>query len=385
MANWRRRTVFIAGTGMSDWGFYPETECSEYGSRAILGALQDAEMSWPDVQAAYCGTVYQGTGAGHRVVREVGLTGIPIVNVENACSSSAAALRLAFQQVAAEIYDVVLVFGIERSPRGPIASTAFDPWELQAGFNFQPGNYALEVRKYMEEVGATEEDLSRVTVKNRKNASLTSFARFKTPVTLEEVLTSRMVAPPLRLLHCAPLADGASAAVVCSESELRLPRRAVTVAASALTSAIHGEEYVPGGIVGSVRYPSDTNLVRLSAQQAYEASGYGPEDVDVVQAYDTVSAAELWDLEDLGFCGVAEAPGLLREGVFDLTGKLPVNTDGGLMGRGHPLGATGLGQVCELVRQLRGEAGPRQVAKARVGLAHAMGAGPNSSVTILAR
>jgi acetyl-CoA acetyltransferase len=382
---WQARPVFIAGIHMTKWGFYPEIDSYVYSSEAIHAALRDAGMDWRDVQAVFSGSVYQGTASGHKVIKEVGRTGIPIVNVENACSSSSSALRLAFQQVAAGISDVVVVLGMEKNPRGPIPSTAFRPWELQLGFNFHPANYAIETSKYMARSGATEADISLVTVKNRRHAAMNPNARFQTPVTLEEVIGSRMVAPPLKLLHCCPLADGAAAAVICSGDKLRDRGRAVSIAAAVLTSAVYGEEYIPGGTVGSVKFPPEANLVELSARQAYDISGYGPEDMDVVQAYDTVSPSELWDLEELGFCGHGEAPRLLREGVFDLNGRIPVNTDGGLMGRGHPMGATGLGQIAEIVFQLRGEAGPRQVENARTGLAHAMGAGPNSSVTILTR
>jgi acetyl-CoA acetyltransferase len=222
-------------------------------------------------------------------------------------------------------------------------------------------------------------------VKNRKNAALNPNARYKKPVTLEEVMASRLVAPPLRLLHCCPLADGASVAVLCSEKALRSKRRAVRVAAAELGSANYGDGYVPGAIISSIKYPPKTDMVHYSAQLAYEAAGIGPEDIDIAQVYDTVSSSELWEIEELGLCPVNEGPRRLRAGEFDLGGRLPINTDGGLMGRGHPMGATGLGQIIELATQIRGEAGPRQIAKARVGLAHNMGAGPNSSVTILAK
>lgn len=375
----------MAGIAITKWGYYPELECYEYASEAIFRALEDGGMTWRDIQAVFSGSVYQGTASGHKVIKEVGLTGIPIVNVENACSSSSSAFRLAYQGVASGIYDVVLVLGFEKNPRGPIASTAFRPWELQLGFNLQPANYAIETKQYMLKTGTTEEDISLVTVKNRRNAALNPNARFQTPVTLEEVMNSRVVAQPLRLLHCCPLADGAAVAILCSRNKLKSSNRAIRASASVLTSAVYGEESLPCGIVGSVKYPADTNLTKVSAEQAYEVSGCGPENIDVVEAYDTVSASELWDLEDLGFCDEGESAKLLREGVFDIHGKLPVNPDGGLIGRGHPMGATGLGQIVEIVVQLRGEAGPRQVRKARIGLAHSMGAGPNSCVTILER
>lgn len=379
------REVFIAGIGLTKWGVYEDQECYEFGSEAMFKALADAEMVWADMQAAFCGSVYQGTASGHQAMKEIGLTGIPVVNIENACSSGGSALRLAYLMVAAEIYDVVIAMGMEKMPRGPIPSTAFRSWELGSGFNLQVANYALETVEYMEQTGITQEDLARVTVKNRNNGALNPNARFQKRVSLEEVMNSRIVAEPLRLLHCCPLADGAAATVLCSKDRLKSVSRAVKVAASTLTSGVYGDGMPAAGIVKSLKFPPEIGIVELSAQQAYEACGYGPEDIDIVQGYDTTVPSELWGMEKLGFCKDGEAAGLLRDGKFDLDGDLPVNTDGGLMSRGHPLGATGLGQICELVTQLRQEAGSRQVKKARVGLAHAMGAGPNSSITILTR
>ena len=280
--------------------------------------------------------------------------------------------------ITAEVYDVVLAAGFETMPRGFIMSTAWPEWQRAMGFNVQPAAYAMQTLRYMEETGATVEDFSRVTVKNRKNGALNPNARFQTPVTLEEVLSTRIVAHPLRLLHACPLADGGTAVVLCSRDRLKRKDKTVTVAASVLASGTYGHEY--GG--GSVKIQTP-DPIEISARQAWEVSGCGPEDMDVVQAYDTMASGELWDLEKLGLCGKGEAPHLLREGFFDLNGKCPVNTDGGLMSRGHPLGATSLAQIIEIYTQILGEAGPRQVPGARVGLAHAMGAGPNSSIVIL--
>ena len=330
--------------------------------------LKTLRWNGSDIQAAFCGSVYQGTGSGHQAIKEVGLTGIPIVNVENACSSGSSAFRLAYQMVATEIYDVVLALGMEKMPRGPIPSTAFRPWELALGFNVQMANYANEAMEYMHKTGATVEDFSRVSVKNRKNGALNPNARFKQPVTFEEVMNSRMVATPLRLFHCCPLADGAASAILCSRDKLRSKKRAVTVAASVLASGVYGEQTLGQATPASLKYPPSFGIVEISAKEAYEISGFGPEDIHVVQAYDPMAPSELWDIEKLGFCKTGEAPRLLKEGVFDINGKLPVNTDGGLMSRGHPLGATGLGQICEIVSQLRGEAGQRQVMGAKYGL-----------------
>lgn len=376
----------VAGVGLTRFDSYdgqqgrPFKEYYDLGSEAILKALQDAGMKWKEIQAAFCGSVYCGTASGHQTIEKIGMTGIPIVNVENACSSGSSAFRLAYQSIAAELYDVVLAVGFETMPRGFIKSTSWPEWQRKMGFNVQPANYALGAVRYMEETGATEEDFSRVTVKNRKNGALNPNARFQKPVTLEEVLASRMVSKPLRLLHACPLADGGTAVILCSQEKLKSRAKMVSVAASVLTSGTYGHGY--GG--GSVKIKTP-DTIEVSMRQAWEMCGYGPEDMDVVQAYDTMSPGELWDLEKMGFCGKGEAPRLLREGYFDLSGKLPVNTDGGLMSRGHPLGATALAQIIEIYRQVREEAGPRQVPGAKVGLAHAMGAGPNSSVVILKR
>ncbi len=176
-----------------------------------------------------------------------------------------------------------------------------------------------------------------------------------------------------------------SAAILCSKDKLKSKGKVIKVAASVLTSGVYGEGTLGGGGITSIKRPPALGVTELSAKQAWEISGYGPEDMDVVQAYDTMSPGELWDLEKLGFCKTGEARHLLREGAFDINGRLPVNTDGGLMSRGHPLGATALGQIYEILLQLRGEAGQRQVEGAEIGLSHSMGAGPNSSVTILKR
>jgi len=382
----KMREVMVAGAGLTRFDSYdgqqgrPMKEFYDLGSEAILDALKDAGMEWREIQAAFCGSVYCGTASGHQTIEKIGMTGIPIVNIENACSSGSSAFRLAYQSVMAELYDVVIAIGFETMPRGFIKSTAWPEWQRKMGFNVQPAAYAMAAVRYMEETGATEEDFARVSVKNRKNGALNPNARFQKPVTLEEVLSSRMVAKPLRLLHACPLADGGTAVILCSQDKLKSKTKMVTIAASVLTSGTYGHVY--GG--GSVKiHTPDT--IEISMKQAWEMSGYGPKDMDVVQAYDTMSPGELWDLEKMGFCGKGKAPSLLREGYFDLNGKLPVNTDGGLMSRGHPLGATALAQIIEIYRQIREEAGPRQVPGAKIGLAHAMGAGPNSSVVILKR
>ena len=380
------REVFVGGVGMVRFGRYdgekewPLKEFYELGCEAVFGAFRDAEVEMNDIQAVFCGQVYQGTSAGFKVINEIGSTGIPIVNVENACSSSSSAFRLACQSIATGIYDICLVIGVEKVPRGFVASTAWNEWERYMGFNVQPAAYALETVRHMKEYGVTEKQIAKVTVKNRKNGALFPFGFFQQAVTLEEVLNSRIIAKPLRLLMCCPNADGAVAAVLCSRDKLKSRRRAVTVAASVLVSGMYGP--LRGG--GSVKI-QNPNRTQMAAKQAYEVSGCGPEDLDVAEVYDAMAPIELISLEDLGICKPGEAAHLLDEGIFDLGGKMPVNTSGGLMSRGHPLGATGLAQITEIVWQLRGDGGQRQVPDAKVGLCHSMGAGQTCCVTILKR
>jgi acetyl-CoA acetyltransferase len=377
------REVAVAGVGLTRFGKSEKgRDYWDYGSEAILGALTDAGMELRDIQAAFCGTSYGDTGAGHRAVAEIGMTGIPIVNVENACSSGSSSFRLAYQAITTEIYDVVLAIGLDQvPPKGFLPSSSWPEWERAMGFNVQPANYALKSVRYMEETSATAEDFARVTVKNRKNGALNPNAFFQKEVTMEEVLASRMIAKPLRLLHCCPIAQGGAAVILSSKGKLKSKDKLITVEASVLTSGMYGAYTLTGD---SVKIHNPTH-VEVSAQQAWEMSGLGPADVDVVQAYDTMAPCEIWDLELLGFCKKGEAVRMLREGELDINGKLPVNTDGGLISRGHPLGATGLAQIIEIVKQLRREAGKRQVQGARIGLANSMGAGPNSAITILKR
>ena len=375
--------VVIAGIGITPFGYYPNLPNYSLAAPAVLGAVKDALIEWTDVQAAFCGSVYQGTGSGHQVIRELGLTGIPIVNIENACSSGTSAFRLGYQAVQSGQYDTVAVLGFEKMPTGPIPSTAFRSWQLKMGFNVQPANYALEAMEYMNKYGIHIDDISFVTINNRRQGVLNPNARFRSEVTMEQINSSRMISTPFRLFHCAPIADGAVCLILTKAGKEKNPSRSVKVKAATLCSGKYGDAFYQNGLMSSVKFPPAEGFVQQSAREAYELSGFGPEDIDVIQVYDSMAAGQLWDLENLGFCPLGESPKYMREGYFSLGGTKPANTDGGMMSRGHPLGATGAAQIFEIVTQLRGEAGQRQVEKAKIGLTHAMGAGPNSSVVIL--
>jgi len=372
------REVAIAGVGMCKFGRYPDKEYQDLGYEAVMNCLEHAAMEWRDIQAVFCANAYSGMGVGHNISARIGKTGIPIVNVENACSGGGSALRLCHQMVAVGLYDVCLAIGVEKIPGGLLDDTSWPEYERDMGFNIQPANYALEIQRHMEEYGSTAGQFARVTVKNRKNGVLNPYAGFRQEVTIEEVLSSPMVATPLRRLMCCANGDGAAAALVCSAEKLKSKAKKVIIAGSALTSETYG--HAKGA--GSIKIHNPDRIER-AAQEVYEMSGYGPEDMDVAEVYDTMASAELTGAEKLGLCKMGEYGPLLERGTFDLGGKLPVNTSGGLMSRRHPLSATGLAQIAEIVWQLREEAGARQIAGAKVGLTLCLGTPGNCSVTIL--
>jgi acetyl-CoA acetyltransferase len=382
------REVAIAGIGLVKFGRYdgqrgrPYKEIYELGTEAIIGALKYADMEWKDIQVAYGASMFGGLAVPNQCTSRLGMPGIPITTLEGACSSSQQAMRQAYQDIANGLYDVGLAFGTEKIPPGLIADTLAPVWTLMMGFNL-PGAYALGTRRHMEETGATEEDMARVAVMERKNAIMNPNAFwYKTPeITVEEVLESRMIASPIRFLMTCANADGASAAILCTKDKLKSKARPVTIAASAHATSTYGYDNI-GFPVADKMHP---NPAEIACEQVWETSGYGPEDMDVIQLYEAMSPGFLWDAEDCGFCKPGEAGKLLREGYFEIDGKMPANTDGGLMGRGHPTGATGLAQIAELFFQLRGEAGPRQVPGAKIGFNHCSGGGPNALCHVLKR
>ncbi|MCC7076489.1 MAG: thiolase family protein [Acidimicrobiia bacterium] len=370
--------VEIAGTGLHTFGRHPETSLAQLGATAVRAALEAADVGRGDFQAAYCGTAYGGVASGHRVLGALGLTGGPIVDVEAGCASGAAALQLAAGAIEAGRYERVLVFGVERMPKGMIRSSFFEPWVEEAGLSPAPAYFALRAQRLMRETGLTKQDLAAVVVKNRANGVLNPDAMFRKAVTPEEVLASRVVCDPLHLwMLCSPN-DGAAAVVL-----ERGRGRGVEVAAVSLRS------HLPGSVLGEATplsgIPDDdiTPPTALAAAEAYEKAGLGPEDLDLVECQDTDAARELLACAEIGLCPVGELPRWVHEGAGLPHGRLPVNTSGGLLSKGEPLGASALGQVVEIVAQLRGEAGPRQVPGASVGLAHTIGRGANASVTIL--
>jgi acetyl-CoA acetyltransferase len=382
------RDSFIAGVGFAKFGRYdgqkgrPYKEIYELGTEAITKALMYADMEWKDIQVAYGASMFGGLGVPNQCTSRLGMPGIPITTLEGACSSSQQALRQAYQDVSNGLYDVALAFGTEKIPPGLIADTLSPVWMLMMGFNL-PGMYGFETKRYMQESGATEEDMARVSVMERKNAikNPNAFWYQGPEITVEEVLNSREIATPIRFLMACANADGASAAIVCSRNKLKSKARMVKIVASAHATASFGYDNFGNPIHEKV----NPTCTELSCKQVWERSGYGPGDMDVIQLYEAMAPSFLWDAEQCGFCKPGEAGKLVKEGYFEIGGKKPANTDGGLMGRGHPTGATGLAQIIELFLQLRGEAGPRQVPGAKIGFCHCAGGGPNGVCHVLKR
>jgi len=362
------RDVVIAGVGAHATGHFTEKPLKALAHTAIWGALGDAGATPRDVQAAYVGNSLGGllTGQegirGEVVLQHSGIVGIPVVNVENACASATTALRGAWLEVASGAADVALAVGVEKMFVGDTARTiaalaADSELELSdMGMQFT-SSYAIHpkinIKARMREYGWTLADLAKPAVKNSFNGSLNPLAHHRKPLSVDDVVNSRVVVDPLTLYMCASISDGAAAALLCSANRAsRFQKRPVRLSACVLRSGVY-------------RLPADgrADSAEVVAREAYEKAGVGPEDLDVVELHDAMAPAELMLYERLGLCGPGEGPRLIDEGITTLAGRVPVNPSGGLCSRGHPVGATGLLQIAELVWQLRGEAGPRQIAR----------------------
>jgi len=359
--------VYVIGVGMTQFGKHPDKDAADLGSAAFMEAVADAGIDPRQVEAAYCGHVFQGMVTGQRILAQVGLAGLPLSNVENACSSGATAIREASLAIRAGEHDVVVAVGTEHLTtkfRGALTPDSSDP-EAAVGATM-PGVYAMRARRYMEEFGMTRHQLALVAVKNKRNAAANPLAHFRKEITVEDVLQSRPIADPLRLHDCSPVTDGAAAVVLVSDRVAKKlgGGRAIRLAASTL-------------FTGTVDVEPTTMtfepLTQRTARAAYEKAGIGPEDVDFAEVHDCFSIAEVLRVEGLGLFEQGTYPGAVERGEADIGGRLPINPSGGLLGKGHPLGGTGVAQVVELVRQLRGEAGVRQIEGAKVGLAHCRG------------
>lgn len=368
------REVAVIGVGMTPFGKHTGLGIKQLGEQALWEALQDARMKPSDIQVAYCGHASgslskQEFTPGQVALREVGITRIPVTRVENACASASSAFREAWIAVASGLYDVALAMGIEKMSEASteevmraLAGGSDAELEGSMGVTF-PGVFAMIARRHMYQYGTTREQMAMVSVKNHRNGARNPLAHYQKECTVEEVLNSRMIAHPLTLLECSPISDGCAVAILTSRDLAQKHNFSpIWVAASGQASgAWEGKDI-------TIIDPT----IRAS-QQAYEMAGLGPEDIDLVEVHDCFSIAEILHYEDLGFCPKGEGGRLIQEGATKITGRIPFNTSGGLLSKGHPIGATGLAQIFELVQQLRGRAGARQVDGAKVGMAHCLG------------
>ena len=366
------RKVAIIGIGGTRFGKYSDRSIRTLGEEACLKAIRDAGIKPRDIQLAYAGNFAQwewgqGLLIGHAVLRELGLTQIPITRVENGCATGSNAFREAWHKVATGACDIALAFGVEQmtvvgSEKILSVFTGKQHAERDGELgNSAPGLFGLLARRHMEEFGTTREQIAMVAVKNRQYGSLNPEAQLTQPVTVEEVLQDRMICDPLTLPQCCPRGDGAAAVVlVAGKIAKKYTSIPISVAASVQVSGTYPD-------AGSYTY-FDTDV--RAAEAAYKMADLGPEDIDLAEVHDCFSIAEIVHYEDLGFCRKGEGGRFIEEGQSGQGGKIPVNTSGGLLSKGHVIGATGISQIIELVRQLRGQAGRRQVEGARVALQH---------------
>ncbi len=384
------RDVAVIGAGMTRFGKFLDRSMKDLTREAVDGALSSAGIDKSKLEVAIVGNAAAGliTGQecirGQVVLREMGIGGIPIINTENACASSSTAFHMAWLYVASGMHDIALAVGLEklyhedkRKSFAAIGAAVDVEWmqQMQATMKASKGDgespvgegagqkrsmfmdfYAAYARSHMQRYGTTKEQFARVAVKNHYHGSLNPHAQYREVYTLEEILGSPLVAEPLTRLMCSPIGDGAAAAIICSaEKAKQFTIKPVNVLASCVGS-------------GSDHGPDDPGITERVSQQAYKLAGVGPEDLSIIELHDASAPAELVLYEELGLCGPGEGGKLIDAKATYFDGPKPVNTSGGLISKGHPIGATGVSQIYEVFTQLRGEAGDRQVANPRIGL-----------------
>ncbi len=380
------REVAIIGAGETKYGEHWEKSLRDLAVEAGLKALEDAGICAEDIQAIFGGNMSAGSFVGQDHVGALiadfaGLAEhrIPAMRIESACASGAAALHAGFMAVASGLYDIVLVGGVEKMTDLPgdmvtdiLAGAADREWEVFLGATF-PALAAMMARRYMYEFGMTEEDMAHFPVIAHKHGAMNPDAHFQREITIDTVLNSPMVADPLRLMNCSPVSDGAAALVLApAEIAKKYTDTPIKISASAFAN-----EYIS--------LHSRDSLIRSvstieAGRKAYKMAKKEPKDVDLVEIHDAFSIIAIEAIEDLGFAKKGEGFKLAVEGQLYYDGALPYNPSGGLKAKGHPVGATGVGQVVEIVKQLRNEAGKRQVPNAYVGLAHNVGGTMTSSI-----
>lgn len=370
------RPVYVVGIGFHRYQYPTDTPYVTLGLTAVREALADAGIAWGDVESSYIGTALLGMAIGRPMLRHLGALGQPLVHIENASASGSTAFRHACIEIAAGISDVALVLGIDKRPDGPIPRASTDIPALAADAVVPFTHFALLANEYASRHGIDPRDLALVAVKNHANGAKNPNAQRQQARTLEEVLGGRAISGTLTALQCTPVGEGAAALIVASEEGVRRlgidPGRAVRVASSAAGSEKVGNSLNP-----------DTGLSAETMMRAMAEAKVAPSELDVLEVHDAFTVEELLYAEATGVCPEGRFIPMLKEGAFDIGGQCAISPSGGLIAMGHPIGPTGVGQVGEIVRQLRGEAGARQHKGARTGLAHMVGVGAVCYVHVL--
>jgi acetyl-CoA acetyltransferase len=390
------RDVAVVGVGMTRFGKWPEKGIKDLVREATEAAIKDAGIEKKDINAAYVGAAAPGLMTGQEQIKAqvtlsaMGIEEIPMYNIENACASSSSAFHLAWMAVGAGIYDCCLVVGFEKlydedkkksfkalgsAVDVELMKSVMENPDAVKAFNKDAGKvfskdagqkksifmdmYAYYTKSFMERFGLTQEHFAKIAVKSHKNGANNPYAQYQKAVTLEEVLNSGDVSFPLTRMMCSPIGDGSAAAIVCSKE----------MAAKFTTKPV----WVVGSSVGSGKLTAtdmDDNITSRIKNKVFDMAGMGPEDIDVIEVHDATSPSEIINLIDLGICPGEDAPKWIDEGYMEIDGRMPSNPSGGLATKGHPIGATGLGQIHEIVHQLRGTAGKRQVKDPKIGMTH---------------
>lgn len=365
--------VYIVGIDMIRFGRYPDRTVPSLAAEAALLALDDCGLTIKDMQALYSGNLGQAAGmVGQRMLAEIGQTGIPVTNVANACATGATAFRDAWMSIKAGVYDIVLAVGVEQMGKGLLGGGAGGPSpEGLIGSGTMPAMFSHIGMEHARKYGTTFDQFARVSVKNHWHSTMNPKSMYRKETPLQEVMAAEMIAWPNTKLMCSVNVDGSAAAVLVSERKMKqlgLQSRAVKVRASEMSSNPFAER--------QMAMPDFSGATRVAARNAYEQAGIGPDDVNLIELHDCFATAEIVHYENLGICADGDAGKLINDGTTQLGGRVPVNVSGGLLSKGHPLGATGIANLYEVSTHLRGEAGDRQVEGARIGLTHVVGGGP---------
>jgi len=373
--------VYVVGIGLHPYQFPSETPYVQLGLTAVREALADAGLRWLDIPSAVVGTAGIGMAAGRVLFRHLGSSGLEVQQVENASASGSTAVRNACMQLATGQYDVVLALGVDKFGDSRRAALKEGLTPLSPSAHIPLVKFALLGRRLMRERGMTAEDLALVAVKNHGNAALNPYAQFRKPRSLEQVLGSARVAGDLTALQCTPRGEGAAAVILSTEAGIRRLGLDRSRAVRILSSVSCSESLLPDGAAS----PPIIEMVRQSARAAIEAASVDPLDLDLLELHDAFTIEEIVYSEVMGICEAGEGLDYLRRGDSRIGGRCAVNASGGLIGMGHPIGPTGVGQIAEITRQLRGEATGRQQPKARLGMAHMIGLGSVAVAHVLCK